>query len=595
MSDKKQGSKPRSFIQGALVLGIANLIVKVIGAVFKIPLINLIGDDGMGYFNIAYQIYTFMFIVATAGFPIAISKMVAESMARGDERDAHRIFQTALSFLAVVGLAGTAVLFIFPDALEGMTAVPGSSLGITAISPAVFFVAMASVYRGYFQGRQNMVPTALSEIIEASAKLLVGICLASFIMNMQIDSGISAAVDWAAKKVQSSYIRTVFASAGAISGVTAGTFLSFVLLSCIYLFTKKRRAPLSANANKLRPRKTILKELILIAIPITIGASVSSLTTLIDMATITRRLVARPEVLSHYAFMFESGTKFAEKAAAEGWAGLELYRQQASTLYGMYTGKALTMFNLPLTLVVALGMSVVPAISAAIAKKDSPSARGITESTIRIAMLFAAPCAIGMSVLSKEVLYILFSDCNAKSVLAILSIAIIPVAIVSVTNAILQSYGKVYYPVINMIIGGLAKIVFNFTFIPYLGIDGAPIGTFLCYLIIACLNMINIIRFAGIKFCWGSFVVRPILAALIMGCAAFVLGTFVTGGNMLTDGSINVWLKRFLIAAELGICVIVYFFTVFAVKAVSREDILNLPKGEKIAAVLVKLKLLKGE
>ena len=293
--------------------------------------------------------------------------------------------------------------------------------------------------------------------------------------------------------------------------------------------------------------------------------------------------------------MFESGTKFAEKAAAEGWAGLELYRQQASTLYGMYTGKALTMFNLPLTLVVALGMSVVPAISAAIAKKDSPSARGITESTIRIAMLFAAPCAIGMSVLSKEVLYILFSDCNAKSVLAILSIAIIPVAIVSVTNAILQSYGKVYYPVINMIIGGLAKIVFNFTFIPYLGIDGAPIGTFLCYLIIACLNMINIIRFAGIKFRWGSFVVRPILAALIMGCAAFVLGTFVTGGNMLTDGSINVWLKRFLIAAELGICVIVYFFTVFAVKAVSREDILNLPKGEKIAAVLVKLKLLKGE
>ena len=595
MNDKKQGSKSNSFIQGALVLGIANLIVKVIGAVFKIPLINLIGDDGMGYFNIAYQIYTFMFIVATAGFPIAISKMVAESMARGDERDAHRIFQTALSFLAVVGLAGTAVLFIFPDALEKMTAVPGSSLGITAISPAVFFVAMASVYRGYFQGRQNMVPTALSEIIEASAKLLVGILLASFIMNMQVDGGISSAIDWAAKKVQSSYIRTVFASAGAISGVTAGTCLSFILLSCIYLFTKKRRAPLSANADKLRPRKTILKELILIAIPITIGASVSSLTTLIDMATITRRLVTRPEVLSHYAFMFEGGTKFAEKAAAEGWTGLELYRQQASTLYGMYTGKALTMFNLPLTLVVALGMSVVPAISAAIAKKDRTSACGITESTIRIAMLFAAPCAIGMSALSKEVLYILFSDCNAKSVLAILSIAIIPVAVVSVTNAVLQSYGKVYYPVINMIIGGIAKIIFNFTFIPYLGIDGAPIGTFLCYLIIACLNMINIVKFAGIKFRWSSFVIRPILAALIMGCVAFALGTFVTGGGMLTDAGINVWFKRFLIAAELGICVIVYFFTVFAVKAVSKEDILNLPKGEKIAAVLVKLKLLKGE
>lgn len=347
-------------------------------------------------------------------------------------------------------------------------------------------------------------------------------------------------------------------------------------------------------SDNLRPRRVILKELILIAIPITIGASVSSLTTLIDMATITRRLVCRPEVLSHYSFMFENGTKFAEKAAAEGWTGTELFRQQASTLYGMYTGKALTMFNLPLTLVVALGMSVVPAISAALAKKNFASSRNITESTIRIAMLFAAPCAVGMASLSKEVLYILFSDINAKSVLAILSVAIIPVAVVSVTNAILQAYGKVYFPVINMIIGGLAKILFNFTFIPYLGIDGAPIGTFLCYLIIAILNMISIIKYAGIKFRMDSFVIRPIAAALIMGCAGFVLGTFITSDSFLVSADAGVWTKRLLIAAELVICVIIYFFTVFAVKAVSKEDILNLPKGEKLAAILAKLKLLKN-
>lgn len=593
MEENKKKTKSHSFIQGALILGIANLVVKVIGAVFKIPLINLIGDDGMGYFNIAYQIYTFMFIVATAGFPIAISKMVAESMARGDERDAQRIFQTAFGFLAVIGLAGTTVLYLFPNQLEAMVSVPGSAIGILAISPAVFFVSLASVYRGYFQGRQNMFPTAASEVIEAAAKLLVGICMAAVFMRMTVNGDLPSAFDWAAKQVRSSYDRTVFASAGAIFGVTVGTFLSFALLSVIYLATKKRRAPLQAQRESLRPRRTILKELILIAIPITIGASVSSLTTLIDMATITRRLVTRPEVLSRYAFMFEEGTPFYQKVLEEGWTGLELYRQQAASLYGMYTGKALTMFNLPLTLVVALGMSVVPAISSALTRKEDEEARSITESTIRIAMLFAAPCALGMSFLSKEVLFLLFRDCNAKSVLAILAIAIIPVAVVSVTNAILQAYGKVYCPVINMIIGGAAKVLFNFFFIPYLGIDGAPVGTFLCYLVIAVLNIKDIVKYAGIRFKWNAFVFRPVLAAMIMGAVGFVLGTFVTGTDFLTSGQVNIWIRRLLVVGEIGVCAVVYFFAVFSVRAIQKEDVLRLPKGQKLAELLTRMKLLK--
>ncbi|MBE5039610.1 putative polysaccharide biosynthesis protein [Ructibacterium gallinarum] len=591
MEKNRQTTKQQTFIQGALILGVANLIVKIIGAVFKIPLINLIGDDGMGYFNIAYQIYTFMFIIATAGFPIAISKMVAESMARDDERNAHRIFQTAFIFLAVIGFLGSAVLYFFPKQLEALVAVPGSSKGILAISPAVFFVAMTSVYRGYFQGRQNMFPTAASEVIEATAKLLVGIGLAFFFMNMTVNGSLETAIDWTTRQVQSTYDRTVFASAGAIFGVTTGTFLSFALLSCIFLALRKRKK--SQSLSLLRSRKSILKELILIAIPITIGASVSSLTTLIDMGTITRRLVTRPEVLAHYDFMFKEGTSFYQKVIEEGWTGLELYKQQAASLYGMYTGKALTMFNLPLTLVVALGMSVVPAISAALTRRNETESKAITESTIRIAMLFAAPCAFGMSVLSKEVLFLLFQDCNAKSVLAILSIAIIPVAVVSVTNAILQAYGKVYCPVINMVIGGAVKVLFNFIFIPYLGIDGAPAGTFLCYLIIAVLNMRYIIKYAKIRFRWNAFIFKPVAAAVIMGAVGFVLSTFLTGESFLLSASVNIWSRRILIAAEIVICALVYFLAVFTVRAIQREDILRLPKGEKLASVLTKLKLLK--
>ncbi|MEG2669408.1 MAG: oligosaccharide flippase family protein, partial [Oscillospiraceae bacterium] len=185
MENKKNTGQ--TFLKGALILGVANLLVKIIGAVFKIPLINLIGDDGSGYFNVAYQIYTFMFIVATAGFPIAISKMVAESMARNDVRDAQRVFQIAFSFLAVIGFLGSLILFVFARQLAELVGIPDAAIGIRAISPAVFFVSMVSAFRGYFQGKQNMFPTAASEVIEASAKLIVGMILASLFMGLAIN------------------------------------------------------------------------------------------------------------------------------------------------------------------------------------------------------------------------------------------------------------------------------------------------------------------------------------------------------------------------------------------------------------------------
>ena len=585
--ETKGGSKGSHFMQGALVLGIASLIVKIIGAVFKIPLINLIGDDGSGYFNVAYQIYTFMFIVATAGFPIAISKMVAESMARNDETYAKRVFQTAISFLAVIGLAGSIILFVFAKQLAGLVGIPDAELGIKAISPAVFFVSLASSMRGYFQGRQNMFPTAGSEVIESSGKMVIGLLMASFFMGMTIVPNLDKVIDFVTRQVDTAHMRTVYASAGAIFGVTAGTLLSFLLLSVIYICLAigakrhaKNIAPMTAAQEKLRPKRTILKELIMIAIPITIGASVSSLTTLIDMTTISRRLVTNPNVFNEYAFMFEQGTSFYDKAVGAGWTGAVLDSQKASTLYGMYTGKALTMFNLPLTLVVALGMSIVPAISSALARARKGEAGSITESAIRIAMLFGAPCAIGMSVLSSGVLGLLFSDDNAHVVLSILSIAIIPVAVVQVTNAILQSYGKVYYPVVNMLIGGAAKVIFNYIAIPYLGIDGAPIGTFICYLIIAVLNTVQIVRIANIRFKPLDILIKPLIAAGVMGvCGYFLSGILPT--------------SRVLTVLEILVCGLIYVIMIFAVRAIKREDIMNMPKGEKIAGILEKFKLIK--
>lgn len=580
MSESNKKNTAQGFIKGALVLAIANFIVKIIGAGFKIPLINLIGDAGSGYFNVAYQIYTFMFIVATAGFPVAISKMVSESTARNDEYDANRVFKIAFRFLFVVGILGTLILLVFADKLAELMKMPDAALGIAIISPAVFFVALTSAYRGYFQGRQNMYPTAASEVIESTGKMLIGLVAAWYFMRMTVDGSIDSAVNFVSSKIATEHLQTVFASGGAIFGVTAGTLLSCLLMTVIYAFHRRKHHFDKPELSKRRSDKEILKNLVMIAIPITIGASVSSLTTLIDMGTITRRLVINPQVFERYSAMFAEGTSFFSKASVENWQGAELLSQKAATLYGMYTGKALTMFNLPLTLVVALGTSVVPAISLSVAKKDRVNAKKITESTIRIAVLFAAPCAFGMGVLSKEILNLLFGDYNAHSVLSVLSAAIIPVAIVQVSNSILQSYGRVYKPVIHMIIGGIVKVAVNFFCIPYLGIDGAPVGTGVCYLIIAVLNVVSIIKESGIEFKWSSFIVKPILAAAIMGAAGYLLSVFLP-------------IDRVLCIAEIGICAIVYVFAALILGAVKKEDVAMLPKGEKLAAMLGKTGLLK--
>ena len=203
MRVKNLSSNKKSFVKGALILAAANLVVKLIGAFFKIPLYELLGKEGSGHFNVAYQIYTFMFIVATAGFPIAVSKMVAESTARGDLIEAKRVFSSARLLLGIIGILGSLVLYVFADSLAGILNNTDAAIPIRAISPAVFFVALVSSYRGYFQGKQNMYPTAGSEVTEALATLLIGIAAASVFINMTVNPALTEDFDFFGKQIRS--------------------------------------------------------------------------------------------------------------------------------------------------------------------------------------------------------------------------------------------------------------------------------------------------------------------------------------------------------------------------------------------------------
>lgn len=575
---KEKGSK---FLKGALVLAGANLLVKLIGAFFKVPLYELIGKEGNGIFNVAYQIYTFMFIIATAGFPIAVSKMVAESIARKDEYDAKRVFETAVILLGVIGAVGSIVLYTFAEPLANLLGNADSKIGIQVIAPGVFFISVVSAYRGYFQGKQNMFPTAASEVTEALAKLVIGIVAAALFMGMAVNTAITTRFDIAKGVIESTHTRTVYSATGAIFGVTSGTFLALVLMVAIYVFTERKKKYTPGPV--IRTRRAIVKNLVKIAIPITIGASVSSLTSLVDLATIMNRLVVNPAVFDGYSHLFAEGTEFFRSALEEGWQGAVLLQKKANSLYGMYTGQAQTMFNLPLAVVVGLAMSIVPAISAAVARKNPDDAQSITGSVLRITMMFALPCAVGFYVLSEPILLVLYSDAHAGGLLQKLALAVHFVAVVSVSNSILQAYGRVYYPVVNMLVGGVVKVLMNYFLIPVWGIDAAPIATTVCYGTIALLNLGCILFKLKIKINFNYMILKPLVAAVIMGAGVVLVYGFM---DRVLPGS------RLVTIAAIGIGAIIYFFALIFVKGIRREDVQNLPKGEKIAQVMEKFKLM---
>ncbi len=531
--------RKQTFWQGAMILVVANAIVKVIGAIFKIPLTYLIHEDGMGIFNTAYIMYTWMFVIATAGLPIAISKMVSESIARNNREEAHKVFKVAFYLLTVIGIIGTAVLFLGAGFFADLLNNPRANLAIMAVSPALLFVALMSAYRGYFQGLQNMIPTAVSEVIEALGKLIIGYLLAFLWLNRGVE----------------------YAAAGAVLGVSTGAFLGAVGLYGIYqvfrgrLFSKK--APIESGKRRSRTVRQILSELVRIAIPITIGASVFSLTNVIDLVMIMGRL------------------------KSIGFDEIEV-----SALYGSYSGYAVPLFNLPSTIIVAIVISIVPAIASAYAVNRHMKVQQTTESALRITVLFALPSAAGLSVLAKPILQLVYRNDGAEQLLSILGLAVAFVCIVLVTNAILQATGRVMVPVRNMLIGGVVKIIVNYILvgIPDININGAPIGTNLCYFIIVVLNLIEVKKVTNVRYKLFDFLIKPMVAV-----GSMIIAVLFTYNRLMlyTQSNSQATLGAIVVGAA------IYGLMLIAIGAIKKEDLEMMPKGELLLRFLNKLGLMK--
>ena len=525
--------KKQNYLFGAAILAAGVVVMKILGAIYKIPLGNILGDTGYAYFLTAYNIYGVFLTVATAGLPVALSRMIAEANTMNRPNQVRRTFSVAWRTFFVIGAACTLIMALFPTALAGMLNNPGAESSILALSPAVLLVCLASAYRGYCQGHENMTPTTVGQVLEVLAKVAAGLALAWYLLRVSGD------------------LKT--ASAGAIFGVTVG---SVVALG--YMFYCKRRYYGSGREGSDTPesRRRILGTLLRVAIPITLGSSVLSLINLIDTGLCMGRL--------------QDAAGFTEQAATE--------------LFGVY-GKAQTLYNLPASFITPLTISVVPAISAAMALGRRHDAARIAEDSMRIAVVLALPMGAGLSILSAPIMSTVYPGSNEQgpALLAIMGAASFFVCMALMTNAILQAGGNEKYPIYSMVAGGVVKIAVNWVLVanPAINILGAPIGTLACYAVMCAMNFVFLIRRLPERPSLARILLRPAAATAAMGLAAWAV--YGLGSGLLGEGGMATALAML---AAIGVAVVVYLVLVIALRAITRDDMRLIPKGEKLARIL---------
>jgi len=538
--------KKQSYLHGAAILAAGVVIIKILGAVYKIPLYNMIGDDGTTQFGIAYNIYSLLLTISTAGLPVALSRMIAEADTLGRPRQVKRVFNVALVTFMVLGFICSAVMFLFPKQLANLIAGTDSAWpSILALSPAVFFVCLISAYRGYTQGHSNMIPTSISQILEVVCKLIFGLALAY--LALRLGKGNS------------------MASAGAIAGVSIGS-----VIAAVYLFINTRsqlKGPIGADcSDKADESREIFLRLLKIGIPIALGSCLLNVINLIDTKQVLSRL-----------------------QSAAGYSAAE-----AEILYGVYY-KVQTLFNLPAAFIVPLTTSVIPAISAYRAKEHYSGMTLISESSMRITTLFALPMGVGLCVLSYPIVNVIYPGSNAAgpTLLAILGIAAFFVCLAQMTTAILQAAGYERLSIYIMPIGGLVKIALNWVLIgnPDIGIYGAPIGTLACYVVMCAANIWFIMKKFNKKPNLGRVFVKPLAASVIMGAGAFavysLLYKVLSGTALLASSGRREWLLQAVtMVAGVFVGIVIYAILVIALRALTVDDVKFLPKGEKIAKLL---------
>lgn len=531
-----------NFLKGAAILGIAGVLVKIIGSIYRITLLYILTDVGMGYYQTVYPLYNLLLAISTAGFPVAVAKLVSEKRALGDYKGAHRLFKITFFGFLFAGITTSLFVLLGANYLANLFKNKDAYYSFIAISPALMLVPIMSAFRGYFQGRQTMVPTAVSQIAEQFFRVLIGLFLAYQLM----DKGLS------------------LAAGGATFGASAGALAGTIIIVIIYFSQKKhiKQEIIKGAEYPTESLGSIIKNVLLIAIPITIGAAIVPIMNSIDVAIVMRRLQT-----------------------------IGFTETEANGLYGRLAGMAQTLINLPQVLSIALAMSLVPAISDAYARKNYTRITRITRSGIRVTLLIGLPTALGLYILSTPIIELVYFATkpevqqSAGSILAILSFSLIFLTLVQSLTAIMQGLGKPMIPVKNLAIGAVVKIILTYflTGIPEIGVKGAALSTVVAYLVAAALNFIAVMKHTRTSLNFVNIFVKPVISVILM----VVLVKFSYAFLSSIISSKIATLTSVIIGA------LVYSFILLATGAITSRDFELLPGGRKISKVLGTIGLLR--
>ena len=528
MSDNKK----QNFLQGTALLAMATAIVKIIGAIYKIPLNAIIGKQGFSYYSTAYEIYNVLLMISTAGLPVAMSRMISQANSLGHSNRIRRIYKTSRAIFLTLGIAGSLLMTLFCRQLAEFQNQPVAWAAIGALGPCCLLICIMSTFRGFFQGHSNMLPTSVSQVLEAVVKLVVGMLAALLLLKSTGSVSLAAG--------------------GAILGVTISC-----MASSVYLFGKFRKAygALEPSSEAAESYSDTAKRLMAIAVPITIGSAGLQILTMLETKIYMGQLL-----------------------------GLGFTQLEADSMKGIYN-MSQTIYNMPCAFITPITISIIPAITSHLTLLDHKAAKATEESAARVTGLICMPCAFGLATLAGPVTALLGGYTGADltlstSLMTIMGYNIMFNAVVLLTNAMMQAHGHAVVPVVNMFIAGIMRlvVVYMLTGNPNIGIVGTPIGAMLCFLCIAVLNVFSMRRVMKDPPAIVKNLVKPFAAAAIMGI-------FVRGALYLLQ-MLGITSRLILCGLPVAVGVVVYVIAAVLFKAITREDCLLLPKGAKIAKLL---------
>ncbi|MDP9729754.1 putative polysaccharide biosynthesis protein [Alicyclobacillus tolerans] len=531
--------KRRGFVHGAMLLAGAAMLSKLLGSVYTIFLQNIIGDHGMGLFQMAYPVYSTLLAVATAGFPVAVSKLVAEELAQGHTQAARRTYQISAFFLCVLGVFAFLVLYIFAHTWAKIAGDPSATLAIRAISPALLIVPLLSAMRGYLQGHEWMEPTAVSQVMEQLVRVITILALSIYFMQAGFGAATAAAG----------------AAFGAVTGAAAG------LLTMMFY---RRRQPVSKMSDRHQiPWSRLLRRLIYYALPISLGALVIPLMNNVDALTVVHLL----------------------KQAGET-------QREATSAFGLLAGRAAKLTLLPITLASGIGIAVMPAVSAAAARQDMRSVRNHVQVSLRMTAILALPATVGLVLLARPVDIVLFQNSDGWNVIAWLSLSILFASLQTTAAAVLQGAGMVYLPVIHLLAAACLKVVLNLLWIRQHGLVGAVWSTDIAYLFACLLNLLAISRRLG-GLSLSDFGFLPIgVSAFVMGAVEFAL---VRAWPLLQSDTESRWTVSLALMAAIVLGVLAFSIAAVASNALQEEEIERIPKvGPRLLSIFSRMGLTRS-